>query len=244
MSGEEFKTVRCPACGSTERAGADVRATIRCSRCKNPIELAGAQIQRASVPAARAPARPKKRKKRKVENRWAGMLLAGAIAAGVVVWVQQPAAPPEPVEQEPPVVAQAAVPPKTAQTEETAQASSDANSHGSMPAGPPRDSVKTPDGWPSFSSSLSGSSEIQVSNPGDAAALIGIRRGSGGEDFVVEPRSTRSVWVPAGDYGMYVHYTDRDGIFKSDISTGGSSSTLVVTITQRTDGNLPIHRVR
>ncbi len=99
-------------------------------------------------------------------------------------------------------------------------------------------------GWPPFSSALTGTCEVKVSNPNAFAVKVGLRSEGKGQDFTVAPQMSGSALVPDGTYEIYFQYSsDPTGIYNGDTFTLNGNS-VEIRIVEVVGGNYGIRKVK
>jgi hypothetical protein len=95
-----------------------------------------------------------------------------------------------------------------------------------------------------YSGELIGQNTLRINNPNACGVNVMVRSGSKGTDFTVEPRSTKAVNVPDGNYSIFFIYSNRKGEIYQGESFALNGYGIELRVTENPSGNYLIRRVR
>jgi hypothetical protein len=97
---------------------------------------------------------------------------------------------------------------------------------------------------PTFSVLLQGPNEVRIRNPNDFSVTAGIRSADRGKDVTIPANSTRSGYVPDGQYDIFFVYSDKpDALFQGDPFTLNGNG-VEIHIVKVVNGNYGIRQVK
>ena len=98
--------------------------------------------------------------------------------------------------------------------------------------------------FPTFKHKLIGSNEIRVYNPNDYSVYVAIRKENYGNNFLVSPQSTSSIYVSNGKHDIYFIYSNKpEALFQGDSFTLNNNG-IEIKLVKVVGGNYGIRCVK